>query len=414
MESNVRRGKMKNKAVLFLCQYFYPENNSSATLPFDTAKHLAKSGFCVDVICGFPKEYTNQEDVAKKETISGMHISRIHYVQLSRKWKLGRLVNYFSFTIAALFRLFRMRQYRCIVTYSNPPILPIVPILANILFGIKFLFVSYDVYPEIAYASGALTPGCLIDRIMRQLNRVLFKRATMIVALTDEMRDYLLNNRGQLTEDRVVTVPNWAHEEGQQNTSCASFRSEYIEKEPFIVSYIGNMGICQDMDTLANAVECLKDSKSIQFRFVGHGNKVVALKRQLGDYPNVEFYDFLTGAEYQRITAESSCFVVSIERGLRGLCAPSKYYSYMLNRKPIVAIAEENSYLMQEIVKRELGFGITNGDFEQLVQVIKYLMQNPQINHEMGENAFHMYMEVYAKEHAFDAYVQVLRRICCD
>ena len=42
--------------ILFLCQFFYPEHNSSATLPFDTAKYLAANGFTVDALCGYPKE----------------------------------------------------------------------------------------------------------------------------------------------------------------------------------------------------------------------------------------------------------------------------------------------------------------------------------------------------------------------
>ena len=38
----------KNKKdILFLCQFFYPEHNSSATLPFDLASGLANEGFAV-------------------------------------------------------------------------------------------------------------------------------------------------------------------------------------------------------------------------------------------------------------------------------------------------------------------------------------------------------------------------------
>ena len=51
------------KDILFLCQYFYPEHNSSATLPFDTAKYLAAAGFSVDALVGYPKEYSTDEKV---------------------------------------------------------------------------------------------------------------------------------------------------------------------------------------------------------------------------------------------------------------------------------------------------------------------------------------------------------------
>ena len=42
----------EKKDVLFLCQYFYPEYVSSATLPYQTARVLVSAdltwGYCVD------------------------------------------------------------------------------------------------------------------------------------------------------------------------------------------------------------------------------------------------------------------------------------------------------------------------------------------------------------------------------
>lgn len=67
------------KDILFLCQYFYPEHNSSATLPFDTARYFAKQGFSVGVLCGYPKEYFDENEVPYEEEIDGIHIHRISY-----------------------------------------------------------------------------------------------------------------------------------------------------------------------------------------------------------------------------------------------------------------------------------------------------------------------------------------------
>ena len=57
-----RKEKRVKKDILFLCQFFYPEHNSSATLPFDTAKYLSFHGFSVDALCGYPKEYSSTKD----------------------------------------------------------------------------------------------------------------------------------------------------------------------------------------------------------------------------------------------------------------------------------------------------------------------------------------------------------------
>ena len=49
--------------ILFLCQFFYPEYNSSATLPFDTASYLAQNGYSVGALCGYPREYNTSGEV---------------------------------------------------------------------------------------------------------------------------------------------------------------------------------------------------------------------------------------------------------------------------------------------------------------------------------------------------------------
>ena len=89
--------------ILFLCQFFYPEHNSSATLPFDTAKCLANEGFSVGALCGYPKEYNDTKKVTAREKKDGVSIHRLRYLQLSRQSKLGRLVNYFSFILVKSF-----------------------------------------------------------------------------------------------------------------------------------------------------------------------------------------------------------------------------------------------------------------------------------------------------------------------
>lgn len=401
---------MNKKDILFLCQFFYPENNSSATLPFDTARFLAEKGYSVDVLCGFPKEYTNQIGVNSKETVENVCIQRIRYIQLDRKKKISRLINYFSFTFAVLMRILKLRKYKCVIVYSNPPVLPFVPALVNLLFGTQFVFVTYDIYPEVAYASGTVRQGDFIDRLSNLLNKMIFKRVSKVVALTDEMKAYLIENRKSLSEDRVTVIPNWAHEEMMPN-SKVHFCDEEAENRPFVISYIGNMGTCQEMETLARGVEILRNRKDIFFQFVGHGNKASQLKERFAGVSNVRFLDFLTGDELNSIVRESSCFVVSLEKGIRGMCAPSKYYSYLYFGKPIIAIVEKESYLYEEVEKRKIGYGVEIGDVDRLIEVISSMAKDSRGVQTMGKNAADVYERYYSTKHVRDRYYCLLEEI---
>ena len=400
----------QKKDILFLCQFFYPEHNSSATLPFDTAKYLAAHGFTVDALCGYPKEYSDQAHVPLREEKDGVNIQRIRYIQLGRVSKLGRLINYFSFTASAFFHLFKLRKYKSVIVYSNPPILPFIAVLGNVLFGIKIVFVAYDVYPEVAYASNSLRPDSIISKGMRWLNHQMYKRVSRVVALTDEMKEFLLEHRPELTADRVVTIANWAHEKKIEATDEAYARFGY-QPGQFIVSYFGNMGICQEMETLVSTVEQMADNDKVQFLFIGHGSKkqAIADRFEKKHLKNVQMHDFLTGEAFEQAVAISSCCVVSLEKGLKGMCAPSKYYSYLQGGKAVLAVVEEGSYLEEEIEREGIGRAVAIGDAKGLVQIICNMSLNCEKCRDMGEKALVLYKRKYMLEIGLNKYANMMK-----
>ena len=406
---------MRRKDVLFLCQFFYPEYNSSATLPWDTARFFAQQNLKVKALCGYPKEYCTQANLPLKEVVENVEIQRLKYWQLSRKSAVGRLLNFFSFTLAVLLHLPILREYRCIIVYSNPPVLPFVTILSKWLFGTKIIFVSYDVYPEIAYASNSLKPNGLLAKVMRLLNRCFFKTVDQVVALTEEMRQFLLAHRLSLKPKQVQVIPNWAHESLKLQDDSLIDHSLLKKlgwgKDAFVVSYFGNMGICQELSTLLSTIQRLQNHERICFLFVGHGNKKAWLKAQTADLKNVCVLDFLTGEDFEQALRLSACSVVSLEKGLRGLCAPSKYYSYLQAGLPVISITEKSSYLAKEIEKMAIGQAFTHGDSQNLADTLKRWSNSPEKMLQMRNAAKAYYQENYAKAIGLDQYYQMVRKV---
>ncbi|MDN8759654.1 glycosyltransferase WbuB, partial [Staphylococcus aureus] len=129
---------MKNKKLLILCQYFYPEYVSSATLPTQMAEDLVNRGMKVDVISGWPYEYSNEKIVQKKTTYKGINIQRLKYTKFNNKSKIGRICNFFSLFLMFIFKMPKMLKYDHILVYSNPPILPLIPDVLHRLFKKKY------------------------------------------------------------------------------------------------------------------------------------------------------------------------------------------------------------------------------------------------------------------------------------
>ena len=399
----------QKKDILFACQFFYPEYISSAQLPFDTAKALTKAGYSVDVLCGYPREYLDGGDIPVKETVEGIHIHRLKYIQLDRSGFLGRIVNYFSFTFMVLLNLPKLLAYRSIVVYSNPPILPWIVSWAKALFGTKLIFVAYDLYPEVATVTktlGQRNPICLL---MNHINRCICRRADRIVALSSEMKRSILVRRAY-PEQAVRVIPNWYADQGVITGNRENNPFREVTKGRFTVSYFGNMGTMQDMQTILEAVRELRD-EGVFFLFAGHGNKMETLKEtvQAEGIENIAIYPFLHGQDFQNALAVSDCALVTLVQGATGLCVPSKTYSYMMQGIPLLAVMDEGDIVSD--IEAGAGRWVRNGEGALLAQHIRDMKADPETVGQMRKICRGLYETKYTEEICTRQYVSLFREL---
>ena len=399
----------KSRDILFLCQFFYPEYISSAQLPFDTVCALTDAGFTVDVLCGYPHEYLDGKDIPLKEEINGIHIRRLKYIQTGRAGFLGRLINYFSFTFMVLLHLVSIARYKAVVVYSNPPILPWIASWAKVLFGTKLMFVSYDLYPEVATVTNTLREGNIICRLMNHINKCVFRRADSVVALSSEMKEFILKNR-EIPAEKVTVIPNWYEDRGEPCRDLTDNRFRDATAGKYVVSYFGNMGTMQDMDTILGAIRELMED-DIFFLFAGHGNKMEKLKHIVSEegISNIVIHDFLHGKDFQDALAISDCALVSLEKGATGLCVPSKTYSYMMQGIPLLAIMDESDIVRD--IEAGAGIWVRNGESAQMAETIRQLKKDPEKQKTMRQTCRRIYLENYTTEICTNKYVTLFRSL---
>ena len=415
---------MKNRDILFVCQFFYPEYVSSAQLPFETAEEFAKMGYKVGVLCGYPKEYSDiQEKIALKEVYKGISIRRVRYLELNRKTVIGRLINYFSFVVAILIKIFKFKDYKYAIVYSNPPILPIIAVLAKKLFRTHFIFVSYDVYPEIAVKAGKLRKGSLVYKLFEITNRLVFNNVDKVIAVSKDMGEFLCSERN-ISEEKVAVIPNWC-EDKEGILSKQIYKNELFEAIPenaFVVSYLGNMGTCQEMQTLLDCIRKLNSRKDIHFVFAGHGNKMETIRSivKTEKLQQVHIFGFLKGQDYEDILRRSDICVVTLLKGIKGLCSPSKICGYLMAGKPVIAVMDKEMEMTLDIVSNEVGYFIPHGMSVDMAKKILELKDNNNLCNSMEENARKLYCQKYEKEICLKEYrnmmeklININRKNCC-
>ena len=124
--------------------------------------------------------------------------------------------------------------------------------------------------------------------------------------------------------------------------------------------------------------------------------------------PHVQVLDFLVGEAFQQAVAITSVSIVSLEKGLKGMCAPSKYYSYLQGGKAVIAIVEQGSYLAEEVAKEHVGVFVPVGDSTALAERLTSLENNRDELREMGQKAARLYDTQYKIEIGLSKYHEMI------
>jgi glycosyltransferase involved in cell wall biosynthesis len=284
-------------------------------------------------------------------------------------------------------------------------------VIAKKLFGTKFIFVAYDLYPEISIRTETMKKDGWICRMMRYINKKVYQSVDKIVVLSSEMKDFVLKNRN-VTFEKVAVIPNWYKDQTAFDRSLTknTFHEKYYGKT--VVSYFGNMGTCQDMETIQQAMLLLKDNDQICFLFAGHGNKKDSLNKFVKEnhLNNVEVYDFLHGQNYQDALKSSTCALISLLDGLTGLCTPSKTYAYMMSGLPLIVIMEDSD-IAKDVIQNNAGFVIQNDDVDSLVDTILYFDRNKEKCKIMGKNSREIYLKKYTTKLCTQKYADLFQSI---
>ncbi|MGE1060024.1 glycosyltransferase family 4 protein [Bacillus sp. GMa5/1] len=396
------------KNVLIMCQYFYPEYVSSATLPTDLAEDLIGKGLSVDILCGYPKEYYEGKEVPKKEQYKGINISRVKYTEFNNKSKIGRIANFFSFFMSMLLRFPSLFKYECVLVYSNPPILPLIPYLISRITKTKFIFVAFDIYPDNALKLGAIKKDGFIEKLMKSINKRVYGYASSVVALGNEMKHYMLEQGLVSEEEKIKVIPNW-YSDNKITDNDIVFNEEFKdlrEKWPFIVLYSGNMGTAQDMDTILECISMLKNREDILFIFTGHGNKVSYVKEYLNsnEIRNAKIDGFLLGSDYIDILKISDVCLVSLAEGIEGIGVPSKTYGYLAAGKPVLAIMSDKTDIAKNLREYNAGGSVMQGEAEKLKVLIMKYMSNKEGLEEASINARKIFEDLYDRKICSDMY----------
>ena len=388
--------------VLLIHQAFVTTGEAGGTRHIEFARRLAERGHRVTIITS-PVSYLSGESsltgqfLWKKEqwaenieirycwTSSGMH-----------KGFVPRLLAFFSFMFSSFFCALNVKHADLIWGTSPNLFQAWTAWLSARLKRKPFLLEIRDLWPEFAVAMGALTNPLLI-RMSQWLERFLYNHADRIIVNSPGFIPYIRDICGKTPD----LVPNGADEEMFAGADGTAFREQYGLKDDFVVMYSGAHGPANDLETVLNAADMLRDEAGIRFVFVGSGKdkprlEALSAERRLG---NVLFVPPVPKEQIASVMAAEDAGLAILKRlDMFKTTYPNKVFDIMACGDPV--ICQIDGVIRDVVEENRAGVFVEPGDARALAETVLRLSVDPEGCRVMGENGRKAVMEKFNRDAA--------------
>jgi glycosyltransferase involved in cell wall biosynthesis len=371
-----------------ITQFYPPDYAATGQLIEELAFQLGQLGLPVQIFTGQPGYAFHKESAPAIEQLDRVVIKRSRSTRIWSKRIRGKALNGLLFCLrSGLHLLATDSRGDVLLVTTAPPFLPILGYLAYKIFGLPYVCLLYDLYPDIAVELNVVPRQHWSIRLWNALNRRVWQRAQQIIVLSPSMKDRVVAKCPEVA-DKITVIHNWA--DPTQIVPIAKdqnwFAKAFNLVDTFTVLYSGNMGRCHDMETILEAIKLLQQ-EPIEFVFIGNGAKRQAFRTQalqLG-LKNCQFlpYQHKQNLPYSLTACDLS--LVSVSYGMEGLVAPSKLYAALATGRPLAVICEPHSYLRAMIAEAGCGEAFANGDAAGLADFIRRLAGDRQLVKQMGQ-----------------------------
>lgn len=392
--------------VLIINQYYPPDRAATAILLGQLVEDLAKH-HKVTVICGMPT-YAPEEQ--SPSTPSLEKIIRIPLFKVSRANFLIRLFNYLLYLLGAGIRAITLPRFDVVICWTDPPIIGLLGALLKHLKSSKFIFVSQDVYPEVAQAVGKMNNFASIW-LLQRISQIILKSSAVVIAVGRDMKEKLLKKGVPI--DRIQVIPNWQDLDHLKPSSGLGFREvQRIDPDLFVVMHSGNIGLSQDFDTLLKTAHLIRDQKNILFMLIGDGarkNNVLQKIEEL-NLTNVRWVPYQPKSTLDQSLSAGNLHYVSLLPPLTGYIVPSKVYGILAVGRPILANVSPESEIAHVVRDSKSGV-ISKPDPKNLSQLILDLSQNPARIEEMGKRGRTWVEMQGGRKKAISSYLSLIKSL---
>ncbi|MEM1330300.1 MAG: glycosyltransferase family 4 protein [Planctomycetota bacterium] len=382
--------------VVLLNQAFYPDVVATAQMSKDLADHLVEHGYRVTAVASRSIYGKSGAVLPKHETIEvplpdgrvgHIEVRRVAASLFGKKNLLTRALDFGLFYLLAGARVLTLPRPDVVISFTTPPFIALVGLLAKLLRGSKAVYWLMDLYPDVVVRCGVFREGSLLVRVLERISRLILRRSDAVVVLGRCMRTRVMEKGSD--ESRVELIPVWADHSGLEPMAIADnpMRGRWeLTPETCCVMYSGNFGIAHEAGTICRAMERLRDDGDLEFVFVGGGDRRAEVETFIGEksLEHARYLDYVPREQLRESLCAGDVHLISVRTGLEGLIVPSKLFGIMAAGRPALYVGSPESEIALVIKETGCGLVVEEGDDEALAGAIRSLAGDREMRERMG------------------------------
>jgi glycosyltransferase involved in cell wall biosynthesis len=397
--------------ILFLTQFYPPEFGAAAVRLSRLAKALAAQGHDVTVLTSVPNypegviPHEYRRAVFCREPLDeqgGVDVRRVWVYATPSKRARARLLNQFSFLAMAALRGSFLPRPDAIFVESHPLFVALAGGWLKRIKRAPILLNVSDLWPESAVATGALSAGSPLVKIAERAERWAYHDAAHIVALTEGVREGILNalsdkyakpllpsprlrgrgagGEGHVPESNRVSLIRNAVDLARFRPASpderAAARHRFGLGDAFTAVHVGNMSLTYDMDVILETAVRLPQ---MRFLFAGGGSQAAHVEAQIAErgLSNVTLLGILPHGDMPALwAAADACLIALRDHSVAGGTLPAKLYEAIATGTPVIAaIRGEGAALVE---KSGVGIVVAINDADAYSAALHELANDPE------------------------------------
>jgi glycosyltransferase involved in cell wall biosynthesis len=368
--------------ILLVSQYFPPESGATQNRMAAFAQELVERGHAVWVLCEQPNHPSGRFQAGFGRRLwhyhveDGQKIYRVWVAASPQKTAIRRLLFYGTFGVGVGIASALLPKPDVVLATSPPLPGALVACGMARVRGVPYVADIRDLWPAAAEALGELSEGPLMTAAERA-EAWLYRNAAAVVATT---RPFCRHIARMSPETPVFHLPN-----GALDSILARPVSAEPDPSPFVVGYVGNLGIAQGLSILLEAASELR-TEDVRFLVVGGGPLAGHLRTEIdrrGLRDLIELRGEIGVDEVPAIL--DGCHALLVPLGAHAALAdfvPSKLFDAMAAGRPVLLAADGESRAI--VTEHGCGVLVEPEHGLQLARAIRTLRNDPPRRRRLG------------------------------